>query len=73
MLTDDVKMPLEWKSCDLAENSEWLHSSNSQRISVSMLMGVLKGKTDIELFKKLPTVEEETAFGQSFLVKRILR
>ena len=42
-------------------------------LSVSDLMGTLKGRTAIRLFNKFPYCKKEEALGQSFLAKRVFR
>ena len=59
LLTKDIQMLLEWKSCELIEmNIQIDHIllivSIPPKISVLQLMGILKGKTAIKIFKSYP-------------------
>ena len=78
LLSKDILMLLEWKSGEMIEmniQKDHLHlmESVSSKISISQLMGAVKGKTAIKIFKKLSSVEDKTVLGQSFLSKRVLR
>lgn len=70
-------MLLEWKSCELVEMNiqiDHIHLivSIPPKISISELMGILKGKTTIKIFKSYPQLKKEALLGQSFLGMRIL-
>ena len=43
------------------------------RLSVSELMGVLKGRTAIRLFNVFPSLRKKPYWGQSFLGEGLLR
>jgi len=56
LLNNDIRMLLEWKSCELVEMNihiDYIHLivSIPPKILVSELMGILKGKTAIKIFK----------------------
>jgi putative transposase len=71
LLTDDINMLLEWKSCELIEmniQKDHIHLivSIPPKISVSTLMGILKGKTAIKLFKSYPQLKKKPYWGNHF-------
>ncbi len=77
LLSKDIQMLLEWKSCELIEMNIQIDNihlivSIPPKISISELMGILKGKTAIKIFRSYPQLKKEALLGQSFLVKRIL-
>ena len=59
LLSNDIPMLLDLKSCELIEINiqiDHIHLivSVPPKISISQLMGILKGKTAIKLFKSYP-------------------
>ncbi len=71
LLTDDIKMLPEWESCELIEmniQKDHIHLivSIPPKISVSTLMGILKGKTAIKLFKSYPQLKKKPYWGNHF-------
>ena len=77
LLTKDIQMLLEWKSCELIEMNiqmDHIHLivSIPPKISISQLMGVLKGKTAIKIFKSYPQLKKKPywaiIFGQEDIV-----
>ena len=61
-LLQDIPMLLEWKSCELIEmNIQKGHIhlifSMPPKMSLSQLMGILKGKTAIKIFKSYPQIK----------------
>ena len=71
LLTDDINMLLEWKSCELIEmniQKDHIHLivSIPPKISESTPMGILKGKTAIKLFKSYPQLKKKSYWGNHF-------
>lgn len=70
-LSKDLQMLLEWKSCELVEMNiqvDHIHLivSIPPKISVSDLMGILKGKTAIKIFKSYPQLKKQPYRGNHF-------
>jgi len=68
-LMEDIEMLLGWLGCEKKElnvqiDHVHLIVSVPPKVSISKLMGVVKGKTAIKIFKSY--------LGKSFLVKRLL-
>lgn len=68
LLTKDIQMLLEWKSSELIEMNiqiDHIHLivSISPKISISQLMGILKGKTAIKIFKSYPQLKKKALLG----------
>src|ERR1035437_7940336 len=64
LIEHDIKMICEWKSCEIEEmnvQEDHVHLvvSIPPKISVSELMGTLKGKLAIKLFKSYPTLKKK--------------
>lgn len=82
LVEHDIRMLCEWKGCEVIElnvQADHVHPvvSIPPRVSVSELMGTLKGKLAIKLFKSYPQLKknrsaEATLLGESFLVERLL-
>ncbi len=71
LLTDDIRMLCEWKSCEVQElniQEDHVHLlvSIAPKVSVSKLMGILKGKTAIKLFKSYPKLKKKPYWGNHF-------
>lgn len=71
MIEGDIRMLCEWKTCDVEElnvqiNHIHLVVSIPPKISVSNLMGILKGKLAIKLFKSYPMLKEKPYWGNHF-------
>ena len=71
MLENDIRMLCEWKSCDVEELSvqqDHIHLlvSVPPKVSVSELMGTLKGKLAIKLFKSYPRLKQKPYWGNHF-------
>ena len=71
LLTKDIQMLLEWKSCELIEMNiqiDHIHLilSIPPKISVSQLMGILKGKTAIKIFKSYPQLKKKPYWGNHY-------
>lgn len=73
-LLKDIPMLLEWKSCELIEMNiqiDHVHLivSMPSKMSLSQLMGTLKGKTAIKLFKSYPQLKVKPYRGNHFWSK----
>ena len=71
LLEEDIKLLCEWKKCEIEEMSvqkDHIHLvlSISPRVSVSQLMGILKGKLAIKLFKSYPKMKKKPYWGNHF-------
>ena len=71
LLTSDIKMLCEWKSCEVQELSiqeDHIHVlvSVPPKLSISSLMGILKGKLAIKIFKSYPSLKEKLYWGNHF-------
>ena len=71
MIEEDIRMLCEWKKCELQEmsvQSNHIHLvlSIPPKVSVSQMMGVLKGKLAIKLFKSYPKMKEKLYWGNHF-------
>ena len=67
----DIRMLCEWKSVEIIELNvqvDHIHvvCSIPPKISVSELMGTLKGKLAIKLFKSYPKLKEKSYWGNHF-------
>jgi len=70
-LLRDIPMLLEWKSCELIEMNiqiDHIHLivSMPPKMSLSQLMGILKGKTAIKIFKSYPQLKTKPYWGNHF-------
>jgi len=71
LLNKDIRMLLEWKSCELVEMNiqiDHIHliASIPPKLSVSQLMGILKRKTAIKIFKSYPQLKKKPYGGNHF-------
>ncbi len=71
LIEEDIRMLCEWKKCELQEmsvQSNHIHLvlSIPPKVSVSQMMGVLKGKLAIKLFKSYPKMKEKLYWGNHF-------
>ena len=71
LIEEDIRMLCEWKGCEIQEmsiQSDHVHLvvSVPPRISISKLMGVLKGKLAIKLFKSYPKMKKKPYWGNHF-------
>ena len=74
LLQHDIPMLLEWKSCEMLElniQKDHVHLivSVPPKISVSQLMGILKGKTAVKIFKSYPELRNKPYWGNHFWSK----
>ena len=70
-LLKDIPMLLEWKSCEMIEMNiqiDHVHLivSVPPKLSISQLMGTLKGKTAIKIFKSYPQLKVKPYWGNHF-------
>ena len=68
---NDIRMLCEWKNCDIHELSvqnDHIHLvvSIPPKLSVSEMMGILKGKLAIKLFKSYPKMKQKPYWGNHF-------
>jgi putative transposase len=71
LVEQDIKMLCEWKGSEIIEmNVQMDHVhvvvSIPPKISVSTLMGTLKGKLAIKLFKTYPKLKQKPYWGNHF-------
>lgn len=71
LVEDDIKMLCDWKECEVVElnvQEDHVHLlvSVPPKISISYLMGVLKGKISIKLFKSYPNLKKKPYWGNHF-------
>tara|TARA_R110002072_G_scaffold69629_1_gene169045 strand:+ start:527 stop:898 length:372 start_codon:yes stop_codon:yes gene_type:complete len=70
----DIRSLCEWKSCEVQElnvQEDHVHLlvSVPPKVSISKLMGILKGKIAIKLFKTYPKLKEKPYLGNHFWVR----
>ena len=71
LIEKDVRMLCEWKGVEIMELNvqiDHIHvvCSIPPKVSVSALMGTLKGKLAIKLFKSYPKLKEKPYWGNHF-------
>lgn len=71
LLSHDIKMLLEWNKCEMKElniQKDHVHLvvSVPPKLSISQLMGILKGKTAIKIFKSYPQLKKKPNWGNHF-------
>jgi putative transposase len=71
LIEQDIKMLCEWKSCEVQElnvQEDHIHLlvSVPPKVSISKLMGTLKGKIAIKLFKSYPKLKKKPYWGNHF-------
>ena len=71
LVEHDIKMLCEWKGSEILEMNVQLDHvhivvSIPPKISVSILMGTLKGKLAIKLFKTYPKLKQKPYWGNHF-------
>ncbi len=81
LVEHDIKMLCEWKNCGVIElniQPDHIHLvvSIPPKVSVSLLMGTLKGKLAIKLFKSYPQLKKkpywEIIFGHGGILSILL-
>ena len=68
---ETIRSLCEWKSVDILELSvqeDHVHAvvSIPPKLSISVVMGILKGKTAIKLFKSYPALKKKPYWGNHF-------
>ena len=71
LIEEDIRMLCEWKKCEIQEMNiqmDHIHLvlSVPPKMSISDLMGILKGKLAIKLFKSYPKMKEKPYWGNHF-------
>ena len=71
LIEEDIRMLCEWKKCEIQEmsvQSDHIHLvlSIPPKVSVSQMMGILKGKLAIKLFKSYPKLKQKPYWGNRF-------
>jgi len=71
LVENDIRMLCEWKRGEIEELNVQLDHihlviSIPPRISVSTLMGIMKGKLAIKLFKSYPKLKQKPYWGNHF-------
>ena len=71
LVENDIRKLCEWKGIDIMEMNlqiDHIHlvCSIPPKVSVSVLMGTLKGKLAIKLFKSYPKLKEKPYWGNRF-------
>lgn len=71
LVANDIRMLCEWKGCEveelnIQEDHVHLMVSIPPKVSVSVLMGTLKGKLAIKLFKSYPVLKKKPYWGNHF-------
>ncbi len=74
LVDNDVRMLCEWKSCEVLElnvQEDHIHLvvSIPPKLSISGMMGILKGKIAIKLFKSYPNLKKKPYWGNHFWAK----
>ena len=74
LLLKDIPMLLDWRSSEIIEiniQKDHIHLivSVPPKISISQLMGTLKGKTAIKIFKSYPQLRTKPYWGNHFWAK----
>ena len=70
-LKEDIEMLLEWLGCEKKELNiqiDHIHLivSVPPKVSISKMMGVLKGKTAIKILKSQPRLKKKPYWGNHF-------
>ena len=71
LIERDIRLLCDWKRCEVQElnvREDHIHLlvSVPPKVSISKLMGVLKGKTAIKLFKSYPKLKQKPYWGNHF-------
>ena len=71
LLDNDIRMLCEWKGAEVLELSIQRDHVNMvvsvpPRVSISELMGTVKGKTAIKIFKSYPALKKKPYWGNHF-------
>ena len=71
LIEEDIRMLCKWKRCEIQEMSiqkDHIHLviSIPPKVSISEMMGILKGKLAIKLFKSYPKMKQKPYWGNHF-------
>jgi len=71
LVKNDINSLCEWKGCEIIElnvQSDHIHLlvSVPPKVSISNLMGVLKGKLAIKIFRSYPILKKKPYWGNHF-------
>ena len=71
LVESDIRSLCEWKGCEVQElniQEDHVHLlvSVPPKVSISKLMGILKGKIAIKLFKSYPELKQKPYWGNHF-------
>ena len=71
MVDKDIRLLCEWKGCEVEElnvQEDHVHLmvSIAPKVSVSELMGTIKGKLAIKIFKSYPVLKKKPYWGNHF-------
>ena len=71
LVESDIRMLCEWKGCEVEELNvqiDHIHLvvSIPPKVSVSVLLGTLKGKIAIKMFKSYPKLKKKPYWGNHF-------
>ena len=71
LVESDIHKLCEWKGCEIIElnvQEDHIHLllSMPPKVSISYMMGVLKGKIAIKLFKSYPKMKKKPYWGNHF-------
>ena len=71
LIGEDIRKLCEWKGCEVVELSvqeDHIHLlvSVPPKVSISNLLGILKGKLAIKLFKSYPKLKKNPYWGNHF-------
>ena len=71
LVEHDIRMLCQWKSCEVEElnvQEDHIHLlvSVPPKVSISTLMGTLKGKIAIKVFKSYPKLKQKPYWGNHF-------
>ena len=71
LVDKDIRMLSEWRQCEVLElniQEDHVHMviSVPPKVSISTLMGTLKGKIAIKLFKSYPNLKKKPYWGNHF-------
>ena len=75
LVEQDIRMLCEWKGClveelNIQDDHVHLLVSVPPKISISQLMGTLKGKIAIKLFRSYPKLKKKPYWGNRFWARR---
>lgn len=77
LVEKDVRMLCEWQSCEVQKlniQDDHIHLlvSVPPKVSISKLLGILKGKIAIKMFKSYPMLKQKPYWGNHFWARGYL-